>query len=312
MIGSYLNIIVMRDDVVRRIVSFQLNFILVLLLMFLTSLFSCEDGETSEDGSSKTLKVATYNIEYDNKSNWSGRKALVGELFSRYNFDLVGVQEPFSRQITDIMGLLPAYSYFGSNVLGTTKDGVLSNLIIYKRSRLEVLDSGKFWYSETPEVASKGWDAGQYRICVWAKFKDKITGKEFYHFNSHFDNTGVIAREESAKLLLSRIKIIAQDYPVIATGDFNSSQSSEAYRILASSTFCNDSYKWSLQKENANWGTYNNYVYSTSPASSTRIDHLYFSPNNSTISYWKVANDAFSGKYPSDHFPVIAYWLLNK
>lgn len=292
--------------------GFYLRFALVLFLVSLTSLYSCEKGEPDENGTSDRLKVATYNIEYDNKSNWAGRKALVGELFSRYNFDLVGVQEPFSRQITDIMGLLPEYAYFGSNVLGKTNDGVLSNLIIYKRSRFEVLDSGKFWYSETPEISSKGWDAGQYRICVWVKFKDKRTGKEFYHFNSHFDNTGVVAREESAKLLLSRIKAVAQDYPVIATGDFNASQSSEAYRILSSSVFCGDSYKWSLQKDNSNWGTYNNYVYSASPGSSTRIDHLFFSPNNSTISYWKVANDAFSGKYPSDHFPVVAYWVMSK
>lgn len=292
----------------------MMNLILFILTASLTttSLVSCEANEGNEKGFSKSLKVITYNIEYDNHSNWLARKTLVGELLNRYDFDIIGIQEPYMRQINDIMGFLPDYAYFGSNVLGTTKDGILSNLIIYKRSRLEILDSGKFWYSETPDTFSKGWDAGQYRVCLWAKFKDKSTTKEFYHFNSHFDNTGDIARIESAKLLLSRIKLVAKDFPIIATGDFNSSQNSETYRILTSTVFCADSYKWSGQIDNANWGTYNNYMFSTSPASSTRIDHLFFSPNNSNVSYWKIVNNAYSEKYPSDHFPVMAYWHLNE
>lgn len=304
----------MKNNVVMGIIRLKLSFIRILLplLGIGMSLISCKEADVNEKGFSESLKIASYNIEYDNKSNWSSRKTMVRELLKRYNFDIIGVQEPYARQITDIMESLPDYSYLSSNVLGTTKDGVLSNLIIYKKNRIEVHDFGKFWYSETPDVASKGWDASQYRICVWAKFKDKATNKEFYHFNSHFDNTGDIARVESAKMLLAKIKLIANDYPVFATGDFNSSQSSEPYLILTSSTFCGDSYKWSSQKVNANWTTYNGYSYSATPVSSTRIDHLFFSPNNSVISYWKVLNDSFSGKYPSDHFPVMAYWLINK
>ena len=53
-------------------------------------------------------------------------------------------------------------------------------------------------------------------------FGDKESGKVFYFFNSHYDHQGKVARRESSKLLIARIKQVAgTDATVFATGDFN-------------------------------------------------------------------------------------------
>lgn len=69
---------------------------------------------------------------------------------------------------------------------------------------------GSFWYSETPSApGSKGWDSYSPRMCNWVHFRIRANGREFYHFNSHFDHIGTTARAESAKLLVAKVREIA-------------------------------------------------------------------------------------------------------
>ena len=65
-----------------------------------------------------------------------------------------------------------------------------------------------FWLSESPEMASRGWDAALNRIVTWVHLQDRKSGKEFFHFNTHFDHKGREARENSARLILDKIKEI--------------------------------------------------------------------------------------------------------
>jgi hypothetical protein len=69
--------------------------------------------------------------------------------------------------------------------------------IFYDTNRLQVLNSGTFWLSETPEKPSKGWDAAYNRVCTYAVFKDKKSQKEFIALNLHFDHIGNVARVKS-------------------------------------------------------------------------------------------------------------------
>jgi endonuclease/exonuclease/phosphatase family metal-dependent hydrolase len=128
---------------------------------------------------------------------------------------------------------MPEYSWFGvCRTDGSTNpvpDGEFS-AILYRKDRFELLDGNTFWLSETPEEkGSVGWDAALPRIVTWVKFKDKQTGKVFFHFNTHFDHIGVVARNESAKLLKQRAHSIAGDTPVIITGDFNCGENEQPY-----------------------------------------------------------------------------------
>lgn len=101
----------------------------------------------------------------------------------------------------------------------------------YKKNRFDLLDSGYFWLSETPEVpGSKGWDGACERIASWAKLKDKTSGKEFFALNTHLDHVGVVARREGISLMLDRVNQLSGGLPVIVTGDFNSEPESDVIK----------------------------------------------------------------------------------
>lgn len=258
------------------------------------------------------LKIASFNIQYDNlkdKANpWEKRLPGVVEVFNKYQFDIVGAQEPYLSQLNDLMPQIPGYAYLGINILGDTTNVVLRRHytpIFYKKDRMEVLNWGTFWYSETPDVpGKKGWDAYSPRICTWAKFKDKKSQKEFYIFNNHFDHLGLIARRESPKLLLAKIKEIANGYPVLTMGDFNTTQYNPNYKILAESGVVKDAYHAAKSIRNSNTTTFNDYK--ADPQGNNRIDHIYVTiqPEVMVKSY-RIITDSYKGIYPSDHFPVL-------
>ena len=124
---------------------------------------------------------------------------------------------------------------------GRTTAKTREHSAIYRKDRFNVLDQGDFWFSETPEVPSKGWDATCCnRICSWAKLRDNETEAVFYVFNAHYDHQGKVARKNSSLMLLDRIEKIAEGYPVFVTGDFNAVPEDEPIQTLYLSGKLND------------------------------------------------------------------------
>ena len=195
------------------------------LLLFSSSALSCSsDDDGGGNGGTQLewlepIRVASYNIQYDNRNEeagrWENRKEIVCRLLEAEDFDIFGAQEPYKFQIEDMAAALPGYTWIGTSVTG--EDNVERrhfNPIFYKTDKFEVLESGSFWYSETPNVPNtKFSDSYSPRMCNWAHFRVKATGKEFFHFNSHFDHIGTVARAESAKLLIEKVAEIAGKTP---------------------------------------------------------------------------------------------------
>lgn len=284
----------------------RISILIITCFLSITNLFA---GNPKGD---PVFKIASFNIQYDNQrdkiNTWEKRLPGVVAVFNKYQFDIVGAQEPYLSQLNDLMPQIPDYAYLGINILGDTTTVVLRRHhtpIFYKKEKFDVLDWGTFWYSETPDVpGKKGWDAYSPRICTWAKFKDKQSQKEFYIFNNHFDHLGDIARRESPKLLLAKIKEIADGYPVLTMGDFNTNQYHQNYKILSESGVVKDSYQIARNIRNSNTPTYNDY--NPDQKGSSRIDHIYVSikPEVKVKSY-RIITDSYKGIYPSDHFPVL-------
>ena len=212
------------------------------------------------------------------------------------------MQEVLVGQLHDFQRLLDNYSYIGVGRDDGKEAGEYA-AIFYKNDRVKLLDSGNFWLNETPDVPKLGWDAACIRICTWGKFKDLRTKKKFYFFNLHMDHVGVVARREAAKLVVSRIKEMAQDAPVVLTGDFNVDQTDEIYGIFIHSGILKDSYE-NARIRFAENGTFNSFKVETKTDS--RIDHVFVSPSFKveayglrTDSYW-----AKGRRNLSDHYPV--------
>jgi endonuclease/exonuclease/phosphatase family metal-dependent hydrolase len=164
------------------------------------------------------IKVMTFNIRFPNPGDgfnyWPNRKELVASMIRFNEADLVGVQEAFRSQLDELTQMLPGYAWTGLCRTDGSQNPDPDNefsAILYRTDRFELLESETFWLSPKPsEVGSKSWDAALPRIVSWARFRDKQTQQEWYHFNTHFDHIGQQARLESARLILNKIKANSQ------------------------------------------------------------------------------------------------------
>ncbi len=267
---------------------------LFLGLLFASHLFFAQD-----------LKVMTYNIrlslESDNENSWDNRKGDALALMSYYHPDFFGVQEAVPQQMVDLKTSLKDYNYVGVGRDDGKNQGEYS-AIFYDKNKLEVVKSGTFWLSETPEKPSKGWDAAYNRVCTYALFKIKKSGKKFMAMNVHFDHIGDLARVNSSKLILEKIKELnPQNLPLTLTGDFNLTDDTEPIRIVSKSL--DNVYYNSKKPHYGPIGTFTAFDVNTVPKD--RIDYIFVkgfeAESNRTI------NDRRENLlYPSDHFPILA------
>ncbi len=298
-------------------------FLLILISIFS---FSCATERIA-------INVGSYNIrlltdgDAERGNHWNTRHEYLCKVIDYEDWDIFGAQEVKHQQLLDILEKTQGYSYIGVGRDDGKEAGEYSP-VFYKADRIEMLESGTFWLSETPDqVGNKGWDARCPRICSWGKFKHKKSGKIFWFFNTHMDHRGVVARVEGAKLLLSKIKEMCEDEPVILTGDFNVNQFSEPYKTLAESDILKDTYDSADIKLAFN-GTFNNF--NPSLKTESRIDHVFVSKNIKvekfgilTYSYWaaplvkaevqkadaapqEIDFKEYIQKAPSDHYPLSA------
>jgi len=254
------------------------------------------------------LRVATYNLRFNNPDDgadaWPNRKEMVKNLVRYHDFDVFGTQEGLRGQLTGLAEL-PGYAFVGRG-RDDGKEAGEHSAIFYKKARLQLLQTGDFWLSQTPDRPSKGWDATCCnRLCTWAKFKDLQSGREFFFFSAHFDHQGTEARRQSGLLLVKRIKEIAQSAPVICVGDLNSTPDTEQVKTLQAQF--GDAYLLTQTPAYGPVGTFNGFELNAPLRE--RIDYIFVS-RSSTVRSYAVLTDSLRGHYPSDHFPVLAEVVL--
>jgi len=256
------------------------------------------------------MTVGTFNIRYDNPADsgnlWVNRSPVVANLIRFHGFDLLGIQEGLKNQLDDLSAALPEYARYGKG-RDDGKEGGEHSAIYYRKDRFKLLKSGDFWLSETPNVPGKGWDATCCnRICSWLFLEDVIDKKQFYAFNVHYDHRGLVARRESSKLILKKMNEIAGDNAVLLTGDFNGGRDSEWYQDIATSGRLVDVFA-KVKFPYANNSSANGFKV---PRGQAVIDHIFMSRHFSA-SRWGILTDTYFGKFPSDHFPVLAEVVLH-
>lgn len=283
----------------KCVVSFSLLFIF---------LIACGSSSSKNEGERLALKVSSYNIRYDSSKDvetgngWDARKPYVANVIKDHDFDIVGTQEGDSAQLADLKTLLPGYDYVG-HPYGGRNHNLHNCAIFYKTGKYDVVDEGVFWFSETPDEPSIGWDATDRRICFWAKFKELETDVEFYFFTAHFYWRKHIAKENSGPLMAAKVKEIAGDAPVIATGDYNSRSTTPQIQAILSQL--KDAYDVTetppVGPEDTNLGGGN---FQGEPDG--RIDFIFVSDHFRVLNYAVLTDSYGDGRHPSDHLPVVA------
>lgn len=180
-----------------------------------------------------------------------------------------------------------------------------------------------------------GWKQRCPVVCQLVQFHDfDIFGSQEVKKNQlddllntmpEYDYIGVMARSESAKLVLERIKSMCGKEPVILMGDFNVDQFNEAYLLLNSSGIMKDVYDITGLKYALN-GTFNSF--DPNLTTERRIDHIFVSEHFKALRYGvltdsyrsnvredsviksenfpkEVSLKSSQARMPSDHFPVL-------
>ncbi|WP_332913706.1 endonuclease/exonuclease/phosphatase family protein [Algoriphagus boritolerans] len=249
-------------------------------------------------------RIATFNIRWDNPGDegnlWKDRLPHVLSLIRFHQIGLFGTQETLVHQLNQINEGL-GYLSIGVGRDDGKEKGEFSP-IHYDPKLYQLEDSGTFWLSPTPEIPSKGWDASLNRICTWGRFKSK-DGARFYVFNIHYDHIGQQAREESSKLVASKIQEInLEKLPVIWIGDFNVTPDNAAYATILADPSWKDARLVSKLPSYGPAGTFTGFDWERMPDGI--IDHI-FVQGKIQVNRHGILTDNYGKKYPSDHFPVM-------
>lgn len=272
------------------------------LLILLTALLCLSCRSERPATGEAALKVISYNVRYtgeptsDGENHWDYRRHASINMVREERPALIGTQEVLAGQLEFLRENLPEYEAVGVG----RDDGVSAGehmAIFYLKEAVEMIDWGTFWLSETPEKPTMGWDAACYRTCTWARLRDKASGKEFALMNTHLDHRGVVAREQSIRLLMQRMaKLAGEEIPVVLTGDFNSTTDQPIYSPLKASM--QDARE--VAPESDHRSTFNGWG-----RGSSVIDHIFV--RGVKVDRFEVLCDRnYGAPYISDHYPVAA------
>ncbi len=234
------------------------------------------------------------------------------KLISQQNPDVLCLQEVsctswlscIQEGIGDTPALTDTYGFVGTGRNGEAPDRYdpflegAFNAILYSKAKYDLADSGTFWLSETPDVASVGWDGRTFSICTWAKLTDKATGEQFVVMNTQLDPYGRSAAEKGAELICQRAANFG--LPVIFAGDFASGSSGKAYKNVVADSFADT---LAIADTVTNKGaTVNDYGTAKETAATS---HVFVTRGLCGVTGYSRLTDLVDGGYVSSHWAIL-------
>jgi endonuclease/exonuclease/phosphatase family metal-dependent hydrolase len=268
-------------------------------------------NETAPDDVSETspaeLHVMSFNLRFASNTppnSWPERRPVMRKLLRDELPDLIGTQEGLYQQLRDIQTDLP--DYYDS--IGEGREGGSAGeamQIFYDTRRLDPLEYGHYWLSDTPEtIGSQTWGGCCPRMVTWIRFADLRTGTQFYAINTHLEAFDADARARSADLILERMGRLDADLPVVMTGDFNepAAEGQTVYDRLVTNGPLLDTWVEAEHRSDL-WATFHGYR--PLVPDGARIDWILTTPGTATRTAL-INTFELRGQFPSDHLPVQA------
>ena len=255
--------------------------------------------ETKEEN---IMRIMSFNIRCANvgSDTWEDRIGIVSQTMLDSDADSIGVQEATPEWMATLKETVSEkYAYVGVGRDDGDNEGEYS-AIFYLKDKYNVVESGTFWLSETPEKPSFGWDAACRRVCTWAVLENKENGEKYVHINTHFDHVGITARKNSVDMIVEKAKEFS-DLPVVFTADMNVRQDSDNYKQFVDSGVLFDT-KFAAP-DSMSYCTYHD----TKPEKHEKdiIDYVMINNHFKAISY-RVVTEGIDGRFVSDHYPIYA------
>ena len=330
-------------------------------LCLLPLLFSCQKKLTEQQQEEEKeqeriadlvpVRLMSFNIRYNaaadtGDKSWARRKGACFALIRDVQPDVIGFQEPrmatSENQRNDIIAALPEYAWHairttdagvsnavvrpstGQSVDANAKTGY--TLLMYKKDRFTLVESGYYWLGPTPEKACLPFDADddQVRTCIWVHLRENDKGHDLYFFDTHSPYMSTSAdsqaRLQCFELNVAKMKEIAgYDAPLAIVGDMNSSWALNDTRREALEPY----YRWmySARGDGEDYGVYRYHTYPSdyyasprvysyndfggqSPATTWNIDHIFYR-NMVPVEFRTITSPDYGVTYVSDHYPII-------
>jgi endonuclease/exonuclease/phosphatase family metal-dependent hydrolase len=239
--------------------------------------------------------------------DWERRKEPLNKAFKALQADVVAFQEMESFQRGDDRSVNLARDYllagnpdYGVAATGDWRTFPTTQPLFYLKSRLQPIDQGWFFFSDTPDVIySRTFNGSFPAFASWAQFQDRGTGARFRVVNVHYEYSSRSNRLLSAALTRDRIKPwIDAGETVFLVGDLNALHGAQTMDILEESGVVFDRTPGATYHLNRGVHVLG------------AIDHLARTPNVTLDAGPVVLQERFDGEWPSDHHPVYADYLL--
>ncbi len=275
------------------------NFFIIAMTFISAFVFNNTPERATKDiiAEEEAVRIMSFNIRYN---EYEDRFRIVPQLIGDYMPDSVGLQECTHDWFLTMQAFLKEYGIVGvgRDTGDRSSDCGEMSAILYRKDKYEVVDSGNFWISETPDEISYGWDANTRRICTWAILENKETGEQYAHINVHLDHEGELARLNGAEMVSEFA--LSFDMPTVLTGDFNFSKHTDYYNIVTASGLRDSQ---DIAEVTDSGKTYHGYNGGTD---GLPIDFIFVNNKITDISTYKIVRDMYGEKYSSDHYPIYA------
>lgn len=256
------------------------------------------------------ITVATFNLRKDARTDganrWANREPLVQRIIRKNQIDVLGVQEVLPAMRQDLERDLAEYVVVG---FGRKKD--LSNEhsdILANRMTTQLSFYTTFWLSRIPYAFGSRFMPSIFpRICTVAELYLQGSRRKIRVLNTHLDHLSGYIRQKEIACILEHIQRLqeAEYLPTILMGDLNALPMG---RLMTRLRECRmeglglrDVYA-DHHGYNSRTNTYHSFK---GKAGRRHLDYIYAS-EEFQIQDCYIDRSSENGRYPSDHYPLVA------
>jgi endonuclease/exonuclease/phosphatase family metal-dependent hydrolase len=243
--------------------------------------------------------LVTLNLRFgladDGENRWDLRKSVFPAMLGELDPDFLCVQEANDFQVEDVAALLAGHSYIGRR---DPAPRFWQNNVIFYRKTWDCLENAHFFLSPTPTIPSRFRASRWPRQCTMGCFQKD--SNQVVVVDTHFDFDPEIQRK-SVGVILKHLATKAPPLPCVVAGDFNAPPPAPCIKAFVHGTAdLAGGFKSVLSPPFT--GTAHGF---TGKTGGDPIDWILYR-DGLVVETAGVIDKPYQGRYPSDHFPVLA------
>jgi len=272
------------------------------------------------------ISIITSNVSADFLSppgvpTWDERKLLYAQVLRNAQPSLIGLQEVTPRQLQFLREQLPEFTALTVPVTDPDPDLLATwqakyaqfglpqipdpyeIILFYQTAIFELLATGYWWLSPTPDRPSIGFGNTAPRVVLWAHLQHRASSRAFFVFNTHIDH-----RCTRAMVDLCRERLMAfatATASLIFIGDMNFNPGDSNYASLISDN-------WRDSHEAADAPGAATFLYDLPNIPGGRIDHIFYRGDGLTPRMWTRLLPPDPERRVSDHDPVYVRFSIEE